>query len=989
MFNEEGNIARDVSIHHHNAGIYGATRVVGINGGSALRFDGNDYLALPVNLPSPENGFSVQFWIKPAPVKQRGFEYIAGELNRWYIRMSTDNQVIFRCMLNGDGEKKKEISVGTTTKLTPGQWYHVAVSFDGRKSAISVNGKVEATAQGDLGGFASPGNFSPIMIGSYPQARGFRGDIAELRIHTRACSEEEFLNAFKQFSGKDNHDTATTRLGNTKVLLAGTKSFDGVKDFVETVIDNERFFDPGNVFAVSGWFKANKTTPDSFVFCFGDNSFLRFNSAGSLNFGVNVGGWQEISYSKSLSTGEWHHFFCSYDGIRMSMGIDGELDSVLLVPGQVNMNKVKMLVGASGWGGTPKGFFDGQMRDVKVYSACVDYEQLARIDGDPSLQEFLRKTAQRRLEQLARVRRGMEESRKWISSMLDAPLAEGSLPENLNAFVTPAMSPLPVLPGTDLANYPSIKTTQLFLAASPGETITASLVFRSSDPIKDFLLKPSSEFTSDKGKPSRVAISIKGVKHWYQDGNAGIRIERNFEKVLYPELLLNDDSLVVVDEATGDNYLNTGDSNNPLVWVSEGRDRKKDAPSMEFRLEDLPIKDAATLQPLQLPAKKNKQFFLTVKVGDDAQPGTQAGTVDVYSGNELIGKISVAVQILNIKLALPATRYDLAKPFSFSVYYWGALSSYGSDGRIGGISKNEEQLRAEMLNMRDHGITAPILIWGTPDIYSAKPIRLDTMLDIYDGANFPDKTLYLGDSGCLIAGDIDQVVQNVKNFRAHVREKFGTEEVYFYGHDERRGEELLRQRKAWEAAKTKAAAKIIVSSFPGQFEAVGDLLDLCVWFGTPSREEAAKWHGVGHKIWNYYNPQAGVENPDISRRNYGLWLWNENYDGNSPYCYIDIDSMPWNDFGATYYRRHGFVYPTANGVVDTVQWEAHRTAVFDVRYVTTLRLAIDAALAGPDETKKNVARQAQEYLETFKPESSSTDLDVVRRKMTEFILELQ
>lgn len=995
MFDEgSGDIARDVSIHHYNAGIYGAVRVPGMNGGAALRLDGNDYVALPVNLPAPEKGFSVQLWINPAAVKRHGVEYIGGELYRWYIRMTENNRLVFGCFTMAAGDKKQEIAVSSVTELKNGQWYHIGCTFDGKKAALAVNGKIEAEKQGEIGTFSKPADFSPIVIGTCTSeigTGGFCGEIAELRIHSRVCSEEELMNVYRQFANKPNQAATYNGQEKVKVLLSGTKKFDGKKDFVEVPVDTGKFFDPSNVFAVSGWFKTDKTTEGSFIFAFGGHSFLRFNNAGKLNFAVSVGGWQEIAYSKSLSTGEWHHFFCSYDGIRISMGIDGELDSVLLVPGQVDMNGLRMMIGATPWQTPPTGFFDGEIRDVKVYGSCMDYEQLDRIDPDASLKNLLAQTAKKRQEQLMQARRILEDQRHWVASQLSSPLAEGELPNSLNGFVTSPMSPLPILPDTNLAHYPAIKTKQLYLAAAPGETVPASLVFKTTDTIGGFLLKPSAEFSGAAGKLTGSSMTIKSVKAWHQDGNAGIRIERNFEKKLYPELLLNNDALVVVDERTGDNYLNTGNPEKPLIWISEGRDRKNNTDNMEFRLEDLPVRDATTLQPLKLAANRNKQFFITVKVPEHAQPGTYVGTIEVSGNGKIIGRIPVALLVMDIKLAAPATRYDLNQPFSFSVYYWGALSSYGGTGRVGGLSKNQEQLNVELRDMKDHGITAPILIWGTPDMYNPKSVRLDSMLDIYQKVGFPDKTLYFGDSGCLaVAGnDITKIVKNIKNFRAHVQSKYAVNEVYFYGRDERRGPELLEQRKNWDAAKKEGNAKIIVSGFPGQFEAVGDLLDLCVWFGTPSRVEAAKWHRVGHKIWNYYNPQAGVENADINRRNYGLWLWNENYDGNSPYCYIDIDSMPWNDFGNTYYRRHGFVYPTVNGVVGTIQWEGYRTAVFDVRYATTLRLAIEKTLAGQDTAKKIIAKQAQDYLEKFKPESSATDLDAVRRTMTEFILKLK
>jgi hypothetical protein len=125
--------------------------------------------------------------------------------------------------------------------------------------------------------------------------------------------------------------------------------------------------------------------------------------------------------------------------------------------------------------------------------------------------------------------------------------------------------------------------------------------------------------------------------------------------------------------------------------------------------------------------------------------------------------------------------------------------------------------------------------------------------------------------------------------------KNGIRETYIYGIDEAKDEKLLSQRKAWEAVH-QAGGKVFVAGYTEHCEKVGDLLDVLVHAGVPSAEEARKWHSVGHKILSYANPQAGVEDPELYRRNYGLLLWKAEYDGAMTYAYQHCDGNIYNDF---------------------------------------------------------------------------------------------
>ncbi|HJN19106.1 MAG TPA: DUF4091 domain-containing protein, partial [Armatimonadota bacterium] len=138
-------------------------------------------------------------------------------------------------------------------------------------------------------------------------------------------------------------------------------------------------------------------------------------------------------------------------------------------------------------------------------------------------------------------------------------------------------------------------------------------------------------------------------------------------------------------------------------------------------------------------------------------------------------------------------------------------------------------------------------------------------------------------------------------------------------------------------------------------------------------------------IFNYGNPQCGVEEPHTYRRNFGLLLWEAGYDGAMDYAYQHSFGHEWNDFDSQSYRDHTMAYPTVNGVIDTIQWEGFREGVDDVRYLTTLIEAIEAAEAAGGR-KARLADDSRSWIESIDPHD---DLDAIRGEMIRRIIRLR
>lgn len=453
------------------------------------------------------------------------------------------------------------------------------------------------------------------------------------------------------------------------------------------------------------------------------------------------------------------------------------------------------------------------------------------------------------------------------------------------------------------------------------------------------------------------AVDTSIVKWWYQ-GAGGIGYSPT--KVLKPELLLKDDRLVRVDHEAQENYLrSTAEDGAESYLLCSGK-------TSENLAAVRPV-DAETLLPFDLPAKSRKLVWFTIRVPEDTKPGTYTGTVSFRCG-AVATELALRVSARPFKL--------LPSRLTYSIYYRAKLAKDGQP-TISSEYKSDEQYRAEIANMKAHGVLYPTNYQAWHDV------RLRRVLEIRRDLGMPTDSFYNLGQGTGSAADPG----SLRNLQGRVRRwldlcrEFGYRDVYFYGIDEARGERLASQRLTWKAVQD-AGGKTCVACYHKTFEAMGNLLNCAVLAGPPDPEEGAKWQSVGSQAFCYANPQVGVEEAETYRRNFGLVLWRAGFEGAMDYAYQHGFAHVWNDFDSPKYRDHNFTYPTVTGVVDTLAWEGFREGVDDVRYVTTL----EHAIANASGAKTAVAEQAKAWLDKLDPKSA--DLYVTRATMARWIVQL-
>lgn len=452
-------------------------------------------------------------------------------------------------------------------------------------------------------------------------------------------------------------------------------------------------------------------------------------------------------------------------------------------------------------------------------------------------------------------------------------------------------------------------------------------------------------------------VDLRIVKAWYQGASTNIGYTPN--KWLIPELLLKDDRLVRVDTTTQTNYLrSTAPDGAETYLVCSDPDSSN--------LKDVRPIDAKELQPVDLETGESREWWLTLQIPATARPGRYSGTLTFASGD------------MTQQLPLEVTVHPFTLQPSrliYSIYYRAVLSADG-EPRINSERRSEQQYRAEMADMLAHGVLYPTNYLGRNEALLEKQLRIRQEVGLPAGRFY---NLGLG-VGPQKEEKLPELKEQVKWWLDYLK-PWGYTEVYFYGIDEATGERLVQQKAAWKATQ-EAGGKTFVACYKKTFEAMGSLLNLAVLAHAPDPEEAKKWHSVGSQVFCYANPQVGVEDPHVYRRNFGLLLWKAGFDGAMDYAYQHGFNHVWNDFDDRTYRDHNFTYPTVDGIVGTIAWEGFREAVDDVRYVTTLEQAITAAPAG----KRRVATEAKKWLADFDPQSAN--LDQARQQMVKYISDL-
>jgi hypothetical protein len=187
----EGDIAFDETNNGNDAVLYGPTWVEGKRG-FALRFDGvDDTVAIPHSASlMPTDAITLAAWVKIEGPAQEHYGIIgkSGYSSGYRLLIhGTNKKVLFQ--LTGE----KGYSVWSSTAIPDDQWHFIVATYDGSKMKLYIDGIKDPSEKERKGPLDV--NTNSVLIGKPQYA--FNGLIDEVRIYSRALSEEEIKELFQ------------------------------------------------------------------------------------------------------------------------------------------------------------------------------------------------------------------------------------------------------------------------------------------------------------------------------------------------------------------------------------------------------------------------------------------------------------------------------------------------------------------------------------------------------------------------------------------------------------------------------------------------------------------------------------------------------------------------------------------------------------------------------------------------------------------------
>jgi len=484
-------------------------------------------------------------------------------------------------------------------------------------------------------------------------------------------------------------------------------------------------------------------------------------------------------------------------------------------------------------------------------------------------------------------------------------------------------------------NYPLSKLNcknSIEITLAQDEFEPASFIIKSDTDYKSIDIRLSTLSFDEHIYPSGY-VDIRYVKTWCQAPGAWSSHRRvKGARVLIPELLVKDPTIVNVDTDDCINYLKSYTDDGYKYLKVEGHSARSGR--KHYRLSELNIMDSKSLTPIQIKKNELQQIWLTARSDTNLVPGVYHGFVELMSEGTVLKKLPIKIRLLDFKLPKPKMQY--------SIYYRGKLSS--GPTVISSEYKNRQQYQNELTNMKDHGICCPTSYQRLFLKHAKQKKWLNDPRSLFkEHLKIREKHGLLNDGFFYLGLPIDASRYN-RNLTALKRgiditksylKSYDVGVIYFYGKDEAKGSALRQQQKVVNYAQSHGV-KVFTAGTHGHMDAVKGATDVLVYYNKANKEASDNAHSYGKKIFQYAQPQSGVENPLKFRNNYGLNLVANGFDGAMVYAYQDSMGYIWDDYDHPNYRDHALTYPTANGVIDTIAWEGLREAVDDTRYYQLL-----------------------------------------------------
>ncbi len=277
--------------------------------GNGCEFDGtNDEINTASDFSSQITGIdtvTISGWVNPSitpSVFDAFFGIRSGSVNFYVLRLSGTNNL--ECRIN-TGSGSGFIDASPTPTITPGVWQHIALVYNGSNIFCYINGVQEGTATVS-GNFAS--SSLPFDVGNDVNNNFFEGFIDEVRMYSRALSEDEIRTQYLRGSGfgasgaivADKFRIINTTGSNVFEFNSTDLTFkDGDWSFTNNILVGQNVTS-GNRFIMPGGGSIGDNSSCAFIFYDSSGTEVLLVMSPVVVLIVNV----EVSLSEKLATEE-------------------------------------------------------------------------------------------------------------------------------------------------------------------------------------------------------------------------------------------------------------------------------------------------------------------------------------------------------------------------------------------------------------------------------------------------------------------------------------------------------------------------------------------------------------------------------------------------------------------------------------------------------------------------------------------------------------
>jgi|GEM_PF-1617930 len=383
---------------------------------------------------------------------------------------------------------------------------------------------------------------------------------------------------------------------------------------------------------------------------------------------------------------------------------------------------------------------------------------------------------------------------------------------------------------------------------------------------------------------------------------------------------------------------------------------------------------------VDIPSHTTQRFWATVHVPAEAKAGTYKTNIVIRTGDAVLRNLPYRLEVLPFKL----------QPTDDMAYFM-YLPNWGIPKKL----HTQEYLRKVFEDMKAHGMTTSTLYlfpWGNIDgkrqftfdapgehgQFAIRPALAALKESGLQQADIP--AIWVG-ADLVGPSDWKKVLDEAR--------KMNWPELLLYLQDEPGNEERIanakRLFKRWEDFKVQypeyQTIKTTTAMGTAGIKALGERYD--IWIadaGTAGKDKLPRTaKSMGKKLWTYDCSTAQID-AETSRYYYGYWSWIAGVKGCANWAYADWQNtagiLDWDYIGKNLDKMelpYCFVYPSPDGPVPSIAWEAIREGIDDRRYISTLTKLIEKAKAAGHQTS---GKEAKEFLQKLRdrlnPEAYST-----------------